>query len=118
MVAVATMIAMAMAMDGDDDNDDDVDNDDDDGGGRQVMGHRVWGRRQAAEGGRMGIKRKWEQCGYDDRRKNLLVKLVGGIIFICILQCSRLHEITSIFLALSWSFVIIPSGSGLWQARG
>jgi hypothetical protein len=62
LAAVATSIAMAMAkaaaaaM------------------SRRVMGHRVWGRcvrrPKAAE---MVIERKWEQSGYDHRRKFLSV---------------------------------------------
>ncbi len=47
MVAAAMAIATAMATDSDDNND---------GSGRRVMGRQVWGRQQAAEGGRNGNK--------------------------------------------------------------
>jgi hypothetical protein len=51
----------------------------------------------------MGITQNWEQCGYNDQRKILLLKLLGGFIFICTLQCSLA---TTVYLALSWPFVI------------
>ena len=57
----------------------------------------------------MGIKRKLEQCEYNDSQKNILVKLLGGFIFIFTLQCSL---VTSVFLVLSWTIAIIASG--LW----
>ncbi len=60
----------------------------------------------------MGIKLKWEQCGYD-KRKLLFSKIVTWVYFICTLQCS---PFTSIFLEFSLPVVIIPSG--LWEARG
>jgi hypothetical protein len=60
------------------------------------------------EAAETGIKRKWEQYGYD-KQKKYLVKLLHGFIFNRTLQHS---PFTSIFLALSWLVVIIPSGPG------
>jgi hypothetical protein len=51
----------------------------------------------------MGIKRKWEQCGYD-KRKFVFSIFVTWIIFIRTLQHS---PFTSIFLEFSWLVVII-----------
>ncbi len=35
----------------------------------------------------MGIKQKWEQCGYDSQ-KSLFSKVVKWVYFICTLHCS------------------------------
>ena len=55
--------------DGDGDSGDDNNNNDDDGGGSRwataAANGVVWGRRQATEVAEMGIKWKWEECGYD-----------------------------------------------------
>ena len=55
--------------DGDGDSGDDNNNNDDDGGGSRwataAANGVVWGRRQATEAAEMGIKWKWEECGYD-----------------------------------------------------
>jgi hypothetical protein len=61
--------------DGDSGNDDNNNNDDDCGGSRWATAAAdgvVWGRRQAAKAAEMGIKRKWEECGYD--RQNFLYR--------------------------------------------
>ena len=77
-----------MAKDGNDDNgigDSGDDNDGDNGGGGNGGGGGwsataatdsvVWGRHQAARGREMGIKWKWEQCGYG-RWKSWFSKIV------------------------------------------
>jgi hypothetical protein len=58
----------------------------------------------------MGIKRKWEQCGYNDGHV-YLVKLLRGFIFNRTLQRS---PFTSVFLEFSCPVVIIPL-PGLWR---
>ena len=67
-----------------DDNSEVINNDDGGGGGGRrataAVGGMVWGRRQVAEAAEMGIKQKWEQCGYD-RWKFLYRKIVTWIAF-------------------------------------
>ncbi len=69
--------------DGGSDSNNDDDNDGGMGGGRRAMAatdSMVWGRHQAAETAEMGIKRKWEQCGYA-RLKFVISKIVTWVYF-------------------------------------
>ncbi len=72
---------------------------------------QVSGSRKAAE---MGIKREWEQSEYDHRQKKISKIFRWVYFFMYPTGCSLPHKIASVFLELSWLFVIIPSG--LWQA--
>ena len=67
---------------------------------RQRQPSTAWygGNVRQPEAAEVGIKQKWEQCGYD-RWKIYLVKLLPGYIFICTLQCSLVNSIFSFFLA-------------------
>ncbi len=77
MMATVT-VAMTMMMTGNDD-------DNDGSGGRRAMAAAdgmVWGGLRRPEVAEMGIKQKWEQCGYDyDKRKFLFSKIVTWVYF-------------------------------------